>query len=200
MIRYEDLGRLMWQEKVLALDGNELKMLLNIATRLNVAHYCDTSNKRFVEELKVSERGIANWVSSLAEKGVVTVKQDPHNHKRRIYINGLDRIRYKTEPTWEEMSEAQRKFKTRFPNRRVDCDVPPDVDMDELLKMIEKSKWVKSAENMGLYSCCVKHYKTIMAGWNDVEDMPRKSNFSCGRDYSREEMNALFQKIEDIEI
>lgn len=173
MIEDKDFGKIMRRAVEKHLDGNEIKMLAVVALNLDARNSCTKLNKELAvfmgdEKGPVSESSITNWLSSLKAKGVVNIIQNSHSHRRHVYIRGLEDLKYRIEPDFEDMSEAQRKFKMKFPNRNIDCDVPDNVDMDALLAEIELSSRLMKWDNMSLKSVCIRHYKAIMAGaWRD---------------------------------
>lgn len=174
----------------------------HLCLKTNNVNKTTLTNEVLINNLKVSERTISSWLSKLEETGLVNVIHNRHKHERIIYINGTEAVKGFVEPSYECMSQAQRKFKDRYPNRAIDCEVPENVDMDRLLEEMELSKFLKTCENMSLKSCVIKHYDLILKGfWRDSEyKIPQRSNFSTGRNYTREEMNSLFQNIEDFEV
>lgn len=199
MMKDEQIGKILRKAFESNLGDSELKMLLAIALSTNDRGFCAVSNEQFAKRLKTSTRSITGWVATLKNQKVINIVQNNHRHERWIYINGMNFAKYKS-PEDEELSAAQKLFHEAFPNREIDCDVPDTVDMNKLIFNMRRSRFLRNADNMSLYSCCVKHYKQIMSGWKDAEDMPFKGNFSTGRNYTREEMNSLFQSVDEIVI
>ncbi len=196
----EDIGKVMRRAYEKNIDDSELKMLLAVAVNTNDRGFCAISNEKFAKRLKASPRSITGWLTDLKDKRLVNIIQNKHRHERWIYINGLKFTKYET-PEPEDMSPEQKLFHEAFPNKAIDCDVPEEVDMPKLISNIKKNWFVTTADNMSLYSCAVKHYKAIMTGrWTDAKYMPQQSNFSTGRNYTKEELNSLFQSIDEIEI
>lgn len=203
MLTDDEIGKIMRRAFELRIDGSQLRMLLAIANGTNDRGYCVVSNLQFSSWLSsngkpASTRAISDWIADLKNAKIINVVQNKHQHERRIYIKGCK----SANKVWseDEMSPEQLKFHEAFPDREINCEVPPNVDIDKLIDRIKRSNFLVHAHNMSLRSCCVKYYKQIMAGWRDAEDMPQRSKFSTGRISSVEEMNSLFQKIEDIEI
>lgn len=166
MIENSKLGSILREVDSMNLDGREIKLFLHLLVKVNDFGYCDESNEDLAKRMNVSERTITDTVSTLKKKGIINVVQNRHKHRRQIYVRRLgDNPKYQEEPSFEEMTEAQKKFKTLFPNRTVDCDVPATVNMDELLEEMKRSWWLMNkADNMSLRSCCIKHFKLIMSG------------------------------------
>lgn len=181
MIDDKEFGKIIRRAIEKHLDGNEIKMLGVIALNLDARNSCTKLTKELAvimgdEKGPVHENSVKNWVSSLKAKGIINTVQNVHTHRRHIYIKGLESDKFRTEIAFEDMSEAQRKFKTRYPNRIIDCDVPDNVDMDALLEEMEKSAKLKRWDNMSLFSVCIKHYKAIMSGaWRDEPKQEKPS-------------------------
>lgn len=178
------------------LDGEELKMLLTIANFYCDGGYCKASNDTLVKAMKKSERTISNLIAALNEKKIINLVFDRHGHRRLIYIRSLSVT--KRTYNYEEMSAEQKMFADNFPGRIVDCEVPKGVDMKALIIKIQQSDFLKKADNMTLYSCAVKYYDDIMSGkrWGSVKPFRP----STEREYTREEMNSHFMKVDEIEV
>lgn len=203
MIDLKKIGIIMLKTDELELDGLSVRLLLYVLKNTNDFGYCEKSNQQISEHFDVSERSITGSVSILASKGLIRIVQNRHKHKRMIYVQGLSQAqRYREEPPIEAMTPGQKKFKELFPDRTVDCDIPIGVDIDQLLEEMKKSTWIMTkAHNMTLKSCCITHYKLIMSGhYRDEKFIEKTSSFSTKRTYSSNELNSLFQDVDDIEI
>lgn len=199
MLSNEILGKIWRRAYEKDLDGSEIKMLMSVTLNINEKGFCSVSNEKFAIRLNASPRSVTGWLQTLKENRLINIIQNNHRHERWIYITGLKFENYAT-PTLEDMSPEQKMFNEAFPARTIDCEVPDEVDMKQLIYNIQRSKFLRNAHNMSLKSCCMKFYKQIMAGWQDAENLPPKSNFSTGRNYTKEEMNGLLQKADEIEI
>lgn len=110
----------------------------------------------------------------------------------------------KNEVTNEELIE---KFKKAFPDKVVEegFQIPNFVDMENLIENINKSpEFLVSAKNFSLKLCCRPDiYKKIIAGFyekfNHSTTKASKSQ-NIGRNYTQEEMNALYDKLDEVEI
>lgn len=199
MLTDETLGKIMRRAYEKDVEGQEFKMLMSVAMNTNERGFCSVSNEKFSKRLNASSRSITGWLQELKGKRLINIIQNNHRHERWIYITGLKFEKY-VAPEPEKMSPEQKLFIKAFPARAIDCEVPDEVDMEKLIYNIQRSKFLRNAHNMSLKSCCIKFYKQIMAGWQDAEDLPPKSNFSTGRNYTAEEMNGLYQNLDEIEI
>lgn len=202
MIENKDIGAVLRKADGADLSGTELKMLLRILLTTNNFGYSAETNYSLQEHFKWSERTVTEAVSGLKKKNIIRVVLNKHKNRRQIYICGFVPFAEYEEPKLEEMSEAQQKFKKAFPNRVVDCEVPDGVDMDTLIEKIKAINWISQAKNMTLKSFVVTHYDKIMTGkWTSSQSIRVKpaANFTQ-REYTKEEMNALFQSVDEIEI
>lgn len=196
----ENYMKIMQKADTKKLGDSVYRFLSFLCLRANSSNCVTLSNEVLVKMLGVCERSITGWASTLVAEDLINVVYNRRKHQRLIYINVADRKRY-VEPDYKDLSPAQRKFKDRFPNREIDCDVPSHVDMDRLLAEIELSFFLKTCDNMSLKSCVGKNYQLILKGWwRDSKYKNSQSNFSTGRNHTRDEMNSLFQNIEDIDI
>lgn len=159
---------------------DEHRVLCRVALQTNTFGYCDESNERLSKATKICERNITEIIKSLAEKKIVNVIQNRHRHKRLIYIKGyVDK--YEFEPTFEEMTPEQQKFKQFFPNKIVDCDWPSYRDMDALLEECKRSSCLRDLNGMTLKSF-VKLYDVIMSGRYRDKQKPKISGLQAAAD------------------
>lgn len=197
----ETYFKLMKKAETKKLGDSEYRFFSHLCLRSNVQNMTKPTNEMLKKVFEVNERSISRWLTVLEDKGLINVVYNRHRHERFIYINQVNSNKGFIEPSFEDLSEAQRKFKLRFPNRIINCEVPVEVDMDGLIHEIEKSKYLLSCSNMTLKSCAIKYYQKIMSGdYRDIDSITNISNFSTGRNYTREEMNSLFQNVEDVEV
>ncbi len=95
-------------------------------------------------------------------------------------------------------------LKQNFPDKKIDCQLAAyaDVDFNELKYQIKHSELLQS-NNISL-RWIMDHQAEVLRGdykkFDNIETlMPNKSNFQ-GRQYTREEMNAMFQDIDKVEV
>lgn len=184
------------------LTDRELRMYIAIANRINIDGFCEASNEHFQNHFKVSERSVSEMISSLKEKGLITVIQNKHKHKRHIYLNGYKLVERPYTPITNEnvMTPEQLQFHELLPDRDIDCDWPQDMDMNLVCDEIKKSYFLKKARNMSLKSFVKLYDRIIAGGYRDTGFMNEKDAFSTGRDYTSEELNSYFQDISEIEL
>ena len=109
------------------------------------------------------------------------------------------------------LSENQIKFAKHFPKKEIDADLKPEQNIDLLIQAINKSDFLPNRDNLKL-SFFVKHYDEILDGKYDrfekdkeklkeywLNQNTKDSSFK-GRNYSKEELNALFDSIDEIEV
>lgn len=93
------------------------------------------------------------------------------------------------------------EFMYNYPHKAIDCQVASytGLDFSQLIGKIDDSNFLQKANNLGL-KWCLDNSDKIMAGTHDNfrKEKP-KQNFT-GRSYTRGQLNALFQDIDDIEI
>ena len=179
--------------------GMELTMLIAILNNCNDKGECRKSNQDYSKQLGASARSKSGWISELRNQGAIGICINSHSHVRIIYIKGI--AVYHQPETIEDMSLGQRMFHEMFPNKRLDCEIPDDVDMLGLMAKIRESTWLRnSAENMTLKSFVKTCYKRIMNNEFSDDAMRRKFGYLGSRNYSDAEMNSLFQNVDEIEI
>ena len=182
--------------------GWEETMLTAILCNCNDKGECRRSNQDFIKQLGVSDRSISGWLAKLKEKRLIGICINSHTHTRIIYVRGLEG-KYQSPETYDDLSPEQKIFHEMFPNKRIDCEVPKDIDFYALLEKIKQSDWLQhNSDNMSLKSFVKTCYKRIMNDEFSNQNMRKKfgPNFSTGRKYTKEEMNALFQDIDEIEV
>lgn len=112
----------------------------------------------------------------------------------------------------EDSDQLKAKFKQAFPNKIVEEDfiIPDYVDMDKLIEGINNSpEFLLGAKNFGLKLCCrADIYEKIIAGYYDKIDhsstkvKPAKETISKnkGRNYTEEQLDGLFDDMENIQL
>ena len=181
MIKNSKIVEMLRKLEDMDLTADEHRVLCRVALQTNAFGYCDESNEVLAKKTKICERNITDIVKSLADRYIVNVIYNRHKHKRLIYIKGyIDK--YEFEPAFEQMTEAQKKFKQVFPNRAVDCDWPEWKDVDALLEECKKSSFLmKRATGMSLKSF-VKLYDIIMSGTYRDKQKPKSSGLQAAAD------------------
>lgn len=163
MIKNSKIVEMLRKLEELDVTSNEYRVLCRVALHTNSFGYYDESNEKLSKATNICERSITDIIKSLSDRKIIRVIQNRHRHKRLIYIKGyIDK--YEFEPSFEEMTPEQQKFKRFFPDRIVDCDWPEHRDIDALLDMCRKSSnTLKKFQGMTLKSF-VKLYDVIMSG------------------------------------
>ena len=94
------------------------------------------------------------------------------------------------------------QFITLFPDKDIDiqlCSVMKNINYEKLIYQLELSNFLSANNNLSL-KWCVENYEDIVekkkyAPYNEV----KVENYT-GRDYAREELNNLIQKVDEVEI
>ena len=184
------------------LTNNEKELYYEIFDRCNQAglRYCTISNKELSKLFEVSETTVSMWISSLEEKKFINTYYVRKQHKRRLYPNIPGEPPIHDEAIPECYSEKQKMFHDAFPDRQIDLDLIPEfVDMKVLIACIQSSEFLSKAENMSLRSC-VERYPLIIAGaYYKYKQKPGNTPMSTHK-YSKEELAALWDKIDEVEI
>ena len=94
-----------------------------------------------------------------------------------------------SEEKGKPLSPSQQAFKQAFPEKVIDCDIPPDIDIERLIKEVSLSKFLREQPNITLKSC-VKLHERILAG-NYRDDQP------AGKDESQSVLDPLLQALEN---
>lgn len=178
------------------LSGNEKILYGLISVRLTTPGYCSVQNKELCKFFDVDEKTISSWIANLKKNDFIRVVQNNRKHRRQIYLREFPVPPGEEEP--QKFSEKQQMFVDAFPDRLVDMNEIPDfVDMPLLIKFVKSSKWLSEHKECSL-SWLVKRYKEILNG--KYKNYKRKGKASTERDYTRDEMNALYQNPEEVEI
>lgn len=99
----------------------------------------------------------------------------------------------------KELSEAQSKFAAAFPDKVIDCEIPPQIDIDIIIQAVKERPFLKQS-NITLKSC-VKHYKEIVnGGYKPFSATKNNDPGFCVRDYNKEELNAIRTNINDYQV
>lgn len=177
------------------LRAGEIKLLMLIQMAREKSGAFKRTNQDICKMFKVSRRTVQYWLEHLEEKQLIKIFMDNRNHTRIIRLDFGKQTRALE---YAEMSEAQKKFFDAFPSSQINAEIPENIDIDKFIAKIQCSKNLKPLKFASL-KWYLDRYDDIM---NDAWKGPnsRKSNFSTGREYTREEMNSLFQNIDDIVI
>ncbi len=213
-----------------SISSDEKLLFQRIMENRNQLGWCGLTNKIFAGCFSVSERTISAWVSNLERQGFINITNSRHNKERHIYCNipkrapampdynvnmSIDdylKIFTLAFPSNEndiqenitvEQANFLRSFRTHFPNKKIDCQITcKKIDnYTELMLACKRSRFVSENDNLGLAWVLANSEEIIAGRWKTFDDSSViKSNFSQGRNYTREEMNACLQSIEDVEI
>lgn len=99
-----------------------------------------------------------------------------------------------------EQARFLQLFRDYFPRKKIDCQIAayPEFDYNQLITRMRNSDFIKRSDNLTL-KWCLEHRDVILSGKHETDQSKKKQDFT-GRNYTREQMNALFQDIDDIEI
>lgn len=179
--------------------GAEKWLYLEIKYRVDERNLCRATNKFFAEFFNVDERTIRRWIETLTRNGFIRVYRNKKNGLRVIEpVFICDKVEERNE---EIEDERITKFKQAFPYKKLGkvTTIPDWVDVDKIIRALRESKFLREQGSVTLKSC-IDNYNYIIAG--DFKDYykGRQKSFSTERNYTKEEMNALFQSIDEIEI
>lgn len=139
----------------------------------------ETTEQEDKEEIKV--KGIP--------KNVPKAEETAKNNEIQHHLNNKQALFFKS-------------FQEHCPGKAIDCQISdmPAVDYDALMFSIKQSpQFLMKADNLSL-KWCLEHANEIIAGkWKQYEDTKKQANFTQ-REYTAEELNALFQNVDEIEI
>lgn len=89
------------------------------------------------------------------------------------------------------LSLSQQKFHDAFPKKKIDAEIPDDLDLDAFIKQMKESVFLSECDNLGL-SWCLKRREEILSG----KYRKFKNKLDHGfeqRNYTEEELNGLFE-------
>ena len=95
------------------------------------------------------------------------------------------------------LSPKQLKFKESFPQRKIDCEVSEQIDIDLLIQKIKESEFLNQVDNMSLKSC-ISRYDQIINNYYKTYHKTNNDNFKQ-RTYTKEECNSLFDDLNKID-
>ncbi len=98
------------------------------------------------------------------------------------------------------LSEAQSKFAAAFPDKVIDCDIPPQIDIDKLISGVKESEFLKSQSNITLKSCIKYYDKIITGGYKDFKQNKSSTGNFARTDYTKEQINAMFTSPAEYEV
>lgn len=181
------------------ISDSEKLLYARLSSKLNDAGYCDLPDVKLAEISNVDERTVRRRLGNLEKNNFITRVYNRKQSKRRIFLKGYT-PQFMDEKLPEQNLEDINKFKEAFPERKIDLIVIPGyVDMDLMIKNIKTKKFLKEASNMSLASCVRSYYQIISKnGYKSGDDIERHLNNE--REMTPEEMNALFQNIDEIEV
>ena len=181
------------------LSDSEKVLYARLSSKLNEEGYCDLPDSKLAEIMNVDERTVRRRLENLENNDFITRIYNRKTSKRRIYLKGYT-PQFLDEKLPEQNLEDIMKFKEAFPERKIDMPVLPNyVDMDLMIRKIKAKKFLREASNMSLASCVRSYYQIISKnGYESAEKIER--DYTNKHDYTPEELNGLFQNIDDIEI
>lgn len=181
------------------ISDSEKLLYARLSSKLNDAGYCDLPDVKLAEISNVDERTVRRRLGNLEKNNFITRVYNRKQSKRRIFLKGYT-PQFMDEKLPEQNLEDIIKFKEAFPERKIDLNIIPGyVDMDLMIKNIKTKKFLKEASNMSLASCVRSYYQIISKnGYKSGDDIERHLNNE--REMTPEEMNALFQNIDEIEV
>lgn len=212
------------------ISNDEKMLFLRIMENRNEIGWCGLTNKVFADCFGVTERTISTWITNLFNQGFINIINSRHNKVRKIYCNipkrapGMpdynvnmsidDYLKIFTlafpsnendiqENITVEQANFLRSFRAHFPNKKLDCQITcKKIDnYTELMLACKQSRFVRETDNNGLAWILANSEEIIKGRWKTFDDQKIiKSNFSTGHDYSKEELNSLFQNIDEIEV
>ncbi len=181
------------------ISDSERVLYARLSSKLNENGYCDLPDSKLAEIANVDERTVRRRLESLEKNDFITRVYNRKQSKRRIFLKGYT-PQFLDEKLPEQNLEDITKFKEAFPDRRIDLNIIPSyVDMDLMIKKIKAKKFLREATNMSLSSCVRAYYQIISKnGYESADKIERNSQNK--RDYTTDEINSLFQNIDEIEI
>lgn len=91
------------------------------------------------------------------------------------------------------LSLSQQKFHDAFPKKKIDAEIPDDLDLDAFIEQIKESVFLSECDNLGLL-WCLKRREDILAGkYRKFKNKP--DHGFAQRDYTEEELNGLFERF-----
>lgn len=192
-----EVGFLLPLRKTDKLSAQEKLLWIEIYSRLDYNGLCATQNDSFAKWFKVDERTIQRWISDLKKKCFLKIW-----YEKETNIRFLEPMFPKETSNLTEAIDARIvKFHNAFPDRPLNniSVLPKNFLIDKVIERIKESEFLSACKNIGLRSC-VKHYDDIISGVYATFDKNKRIKPGTQRQYSREELNALFQDIDDIEI
>lgn len=201
-----------------SLSANAKLLYGEITALCNEQGYCWATNAYFANLYGVDKRSITRWVTDLQHAGYIVVDAE-NGDKRRITMTtgvdknvvgyrqncrgGIDKNVHHNNTMNNTMNKKENvKEKNEF--------VPPT--LDEVKEYARSKHRLDIAEQFYEYFTTgdwvdakgqkVRNWKQKFLTWCkfDGENGGSAHDFSTGRDYTKEEMNALFQSIDEIEI
>ena len=181
------------------LSDSEKLLYARLSSKLNEDGYCDLPDSKLAEIMNVDERTVYRRLKNLEDNDFITRIYNRKTSKRRKYLKGYT-PQFLDEKLPEQNLEDITKFKEAFPERRIDLNIIPSyVDMDLMIRKIKAKKFLREATNMSLSSCVRAYYQIISKNGYESADKI-ESGLTNKHEYTSEEMNALFQSIDEIEI
>lgn len=100
-------------------------------------------------------------------------------------------------------SREQARFHGAFPDKPIDCEVPAHVDIDKLIGAIKVKPFLRDNSNISLKSCVNKYYEYIQSNaykpFKNAAEPDKKNDF-MRREYTKEQLDAMYTRVEDFEV
>lgn len=91
------------------------------------------------------------------------------------------------------LSLSQQRFHDAFPKKKIDAEIPDNLDLDAFIEQIKESVFLSECDNLGLL-WCLKRREDILAGkYRKFKNKP--DHGFAQRDYTEEELNGLFERF-----
>ena len=156
----------------------------------------DRNEKRYLDKVeKTKER---NRLAYSKQKEMKNKEQKPGQkpEQKKQKAN-------KSPPMTEEQTRFLQRFKEICPDKEIDCNIAemPTCDYDALMLEIKKSpQFLIVSKNLTL-KWCLEHSADIISGkYRETSSEPPTKQKNINHTYSPEELNALFQKPDEVDI
>ena len=191
------------------LTPNAKLLYAEITSLCNAKGYCWATNKYFADLYGVTKISISNWISELEKKGYIENEIIYADENKQILGRHLKICNIGIKEIFNR--GIKENFNDNIKNNNIKKEsnrfTPPT--RDEVLDYARSKNAVALGEKFYDYFVegnwkdskgnKVKNWKQKFLTWLG-HTTPDKSNFSTGRQYTREEMNSLFQSADEIEI
>lgn len=146
------------------------------------------------EQVLTNVKSVKQNLTNLTDK-----ERDKERDKELDYVNEPERDIKRTREG--SLSPSQLKFKKAFPHKIIDADLLREQDIDKLIKAVKKSEFLSSASTSNLtLKWFSKNYDDVISGkYDKFANNKNKKDFET-RSYTNEEMNELFDNLDEVRI